>query len=253
MFFEFLAIAQDLAALTYFIGALVMALPIPLYGLKKWGPRLIADGLYSSILVNLYEVFLSITLEIGNMLGANWSYYITWLYSVLAAELQVYVNIRSIYLGVSSIPYLNPLAGPVTLFLSIVSAFASVTGTLIVISQLIYNNVGLIIILGILFMSLPFRIGRSIGGSLIGFAIVFYIGLPLLPSFLNMFGVDVLNVLFSSNDSISLLITQAIPEYLEGAVLMPVVYLGILSSISLGLGSAISGTYSRLPIPLDFL
>jgi hypothetical protein len=127
--------------------------------------------------------------------------------------------------------------------------------TILTISYLVYQNVGIFIALGILFLSLPFRIGRSIGGALIGFAVVFYIGLPYLPNFLTGLGVNVLNppVVSSNNanDILNFLATEAIPFYVEGTVVLPVAYLTILSGLSIGLGSAISGYSSRLPIPIE--
>ncbi|QKQ99948.1 hypothetical protein GWK48_05750 [Metallosphaera tengchongensis] len=255
--FEILAISQDLSSLTYFIGALIMALPLPVYGLKRWGPRMIVDGIYASILVNLYESFLTLMENLGNMLGVNWAYYMNWIYQLLLGELEVYTTIKTIYSVAISAPYsgFNPFLATIGLLLSMISGFMSVTGTIIVISQLILNYSGLIISLGILLMSLPFRIGRSIGGSMIAFGIVFYLGLPLLPNFLSSFGVNILQQGFSQSElnSISGLATIVIPAYIEGTVLMPLAYIGILTSITLGLGSAISGSYSRLPIPVDFL
>ncbi|MEM0113218.1 MAG: DNA import protein CedA [Metallosphaera sp.] len=254
--FELLGISEDLAGLTYFIGTLIMALPVPIQGLKKWGPKLITDGIYSSILVNLYETFLSLLVQIGNVLGTNWNNFFNWVYQLLANELTVYTVIRSYYAALTSVPYssINPIVGPISMLLSIVSGFMSVTGTLIVISELIYNYVGLIIVIGILLMSMPFRIGRSFGGSMIGFGMVFYIGLPLLPSFLSDFNANILqSISVQSNYSFSVLVTQVIPIYIEGTVLMPLAYLGMLASLSLGVGYAISGMSSRLPIPLDFL
>ncbi|MCY0850492.1 DNA import protein CedA [Sulfuracidifex metallicus] len=253
--FEILAISQDLAGLTYFLGTLLMAVPIPVYGVKKWGPRLVIDGIYSSILVNLYETLIAILAQLGGYLGINWSYYMNWLYQLLTGELQVYTLIRTLYTTITSFPYggINPIVGPLSLFLSMISGFMSITGTLIVISQLVYNYVGLILALGILLISIPFRVGRSIGGSFIGFSIVFYIGLPLLPSFLSAFNVNVLQNTVNSADNLTILATQVIPAYIEGTILMPLVYIGILASLSIGIGSVISGSYSRLPIPIDFL
>ncbi|MCG3107748.1 DNA import protein CedA [Metallosphaera sp. J1] len=253
--FQILSISQDLAGLTYFLGTLLMAIPVPVYGVKKWGPKLIVDGIYSSILVNLYETLILFVVQLGNYLGINWTYYISWLYQLLTGELQVYTLIRTLYATITSFPYggINPIVGPLSLFLSLISGFMSITGTLIVISQLVYNYVGLILALGILMISIPFRIGRSIGGSFIGFSIVFYVGLPLLPSFLSAFNVNVLQSTVGSADNLTVLATQVIPAYIEGTVLMPLVYLGILASLSVGIGSVISGSYSRLPIPVDFL
>ncbi|MFP3204301.1 MAG: DNA import protein CedA [Metallosphaera yellowstonensis] len=250
--FEVLSISQDLAALTYFLGTLFMALPIPLYGVKKWGPKMISDGIYSTILVNLYETILYLVSVIGNQLGTNWPSYMNWLYELLANELSIFTVVR----GILTIIGFTPLSVPFSLVLTFLSGFITITGTLIVISQLIYNNVGLLIALGVLMLSLPFRIGRAVGGGLMGFAIVFYVGLPLLPAFLSTFGVNVIQD-FSTNinslQALNSLLSNAIPDYIEGTVIMPTAYLGILTSLSLGVGSAIAGGYSRLPIQVDFV
>ncbi|MEM1860046.1 MAG: hypothetical protein QW396_06445, partial [Metallosphaera sp.] len=103
--FEILAISQDLAGLTYFLGTLLMAVPIPVYGVKKWGPRLVIDGIYSSVLVNLYETLIAIIAQLGSYLGINWSYYMNWLYQLLTGELQVYTLLRTLYTTITSFPY----------------------------------------------------------------------------------------------------------------------------------------------------
>ncbi|AWR94373.1 DNA import protein CedA [Acidianus brierleyi] len=255
--FYFLGIAFNLAILTYFIGVLLMGSPIPVYGIKKWGPKLISDGIYSAVLVNSFEAILYFSQQISNIIGSNWTSFYNWIYQVIAQELEIYTLIRTLYatISISQDPAVSIFLSPLTIFFSFLTGLIATMETILTISYLVNENVGIFIALGILFLSLPFRIGRSIGGALIGFAVVFYIGLPYLPNFLTGLGVNVLNPPAvnsnSASDILNFLATEAIPFYVEGTVVLPAAYLTILAGLSIGLGSAISGYSSRLPIPIE--
>ncbi len=255
--FEFLAIAFDLAVLTYFIGTLIMGLPIPVYGLKKWGPKLISDGIYSAVLVNLFELILYVSQEISSVLGASWVNFYQWIYQVIAQELNIFFLVKVLYAAAyaSEDPALTALMSPLLFLFSLITGLLTTMETILIISYVVLNESGLFIAMGIMLMALPFRIGRSIGGALIGFAVVFYIGLPYLPNFLSGLGMNILTVTYSNTsntqDIVTQLITYIIPYYVESTVILPSAYITILSGLSIGLGSAISGYSSRLPIPID--
>ncbi|EWG07338.1 MAG: hypothetical protein ASUL_05076 [Candidatus Aramenus sulfurataquae] len=255
--FEFLGIAFDLAILTYFIGTLIMGLPIPVYGLKKWGPKLISDGIYSAVLVNLFELILYVSQEISSAIGASWANFYQWIYEVIAQELNIFFLVKVLYAvaAASEDPALNVLMSPLLFIFSFLTGLITTMETILIISYIVLQDNGLFIAMGILLMALPFRIGRSIGGALIGFAVVFYIGLPYLPNFLTGLGMNLLNMsnvnTNNTQDFVTFLITYAIPYLIESTVVLPTAYITILSGLSLGLGSAISGYSSRLPIPID--
>ncbi|AWR97309.1 hypothetical protein DFR86_06915 [Acidianus sulfidivorans JP7] len=253
---EVLLISSSLASLTYVIGALIMALPIPLYGVKKWGTRLITDGIYATIWTDIYGLTMYIIQYINNLLGASWSYYYQWIYAVLVEEVDLYAVIRTAYVfaSVSQDPAITVFLAPLSFIFSFLTGLITTTETLLVISNVVYEYTPIFVALGILFLSMPFRIGRNIGSSLIAFGIVFYSALPYLPNFLTSLGINVLDLSTSSGnitDTINFLITQAIPLLIEGTLVFPIAYLIILSGITIGLGSAISGYSARMPIPIE--
>jgi hypothetical protein len=45
--------------------------------------------------------------------------------------------------------------------------------------------------------------------------------------------------------------TKVVPLLIEGTIVLPIAYMIILSGISIGVGAAISGYSSRLPIPIE--
>ncbi|ARM75951.1 DNA import protein CedA [Acidianus manzaensis] len=253
---QILLLSSSLASLTYFLGTLIMALPIPLYGIKKWGTRLITDGIYSAIWINIYGTIISVMQYINSLLGVSWSYYYQWIYAVLVEEVDLYAIIRTVYVAasISQDPALTVFLAPLSFIFSFLTGLITTTETLLVISNVVYEYAPVFVVLGILFLSIPFRIGRSVGGSLIAFGVVFYSALPYLPQFLTSLGINILNISVSGNDitnTVNFLITQAIPLLVEGTLVFPIAYLIILSGITIGLGSAITGYSSRMPIPIE--
>lgn len=253
---EMLILSSSLSSLTYTIGTLLIGLPIPIGSLKRWGIKLINDGIYANIWVNLYGALSSISIDIQNWLGASWSNYFNWLNNMLVTEVDLYLLVKSAYLmAVASLdPALQSLLSPLSFISSVISGIISLTATLMVISNVIYNYVPLFAALGILLLSLPFRVGRGIGGSLIAFSIIFWSALPYLPNFLDIFGVNLLNLASEASkapDLVQWFLTQGLPGLIEGTLVFPIAYLTLLSALTIGLGSAISGYSARMPIPIE--
>ncbi|WP_054844973.1 hypothetical protein [Sulfuracidifex tepidarius] len=125
-----------------------------------------------------------------------------------------------------------------------------------VLAFIINNYYGLFIALGIGLMSIPFRVGRGIGASLISFSIVFEAGLPYLPNFLQGLGMNPLDIELGMptsaqlNNALTYMTTILIPTAMTSLLIMPLVYLGILSGLSMGLSYAIGGS-QKLPIPVE--
>lgn len=253
---EILLISSSLSSLTYALGALFMGLPIPIGGLKRWGNRLITDGIYANIWVNIYGAISSINLNIQSWLGADWGSYFNWINNLLINEINTYLLVKSIYAIIiaSFDPAVQSVLSSLSFISSIISGVISFTATLIIISTVIYEYAPLFASLGILLLSLPFRIGRGIGGSLIAFSIVFWSALPYLPNFLNILGANPLNLASEAArapDLVEWLLTQGIPSLISGTIIFPIAYLTILGALTIGLGTAISGYSSKLPIPLE--
>ena len=47
--------AFALSVLTYYLGVLIYAIPIPWYGIKRWAPLLIFDGLLAASLTLFFN------------------------------------------------------------------------------------------------------------------------------------------------------------------------------------------------------
>ncbi|MFP3399176.1 DNA import protein CedA [Acidianus sp.] len=255
---EMLFLASSLGALTYFIGTLIMGLPIPIYGIKKWGPKLILDGLYVTALVNAYGSILALSSMIQSYLGATWCNFFKWVCCLIIQEIALNAFLRTIYgiIAVASGPTAGVLLSEVGVLFSLFGSLITTSETLLIIARIVYEYSQVFIALGILLISIPFRVGRGVGGSLIGFSIVFYAALPYLPNFLTSLGVNVLQNLnnIPNNNAcciIVYLMTKVIPLLIEGTIVLPIAYMIILSGISIGVGAAISGYSFRLPIPIE--
>ncbi|WP_149528580.1 DNA import protein CedA [Sulfuracidifex tepidarius] len=255
--FFYLYVAMNLSVLTYTIGAMIMALPIPIHGLKKWGPRLIGDSIYSAVLVNVYGGILYLIQEISQALGVSWANFGTWIETVISEEISIYTFVRAFSGLFSSLdPAIAIFFAPLSYVISILTGIITATETFLVLAFIINNYYGLFIALGIGLMSIPFRVGRGIGASLISFSIVFEAGLPYLPNFLQGLGMNPLDIELGMptsaqlNNALTYMTTILIPTAMTSLLIMPLVYLGILSGLSMGLSYAIGGS-QKLPIPVE--
>jgi hypothetical protein len=256
---EILYLAQNVALLTYFLGVLLYALPIPVYGIKKWAPKLVNDGIYASVWINSYVGLLYFITYLMQLLGISWQNFFEWLNKILGLELQLYLIIRSTYILASSTPdpAFTIFLSPISVFFSFLTGLITITETIIILSKIIYQYTPIFISIGILLLSIPFRIGRGIGASLISSFTVFYIGLPYLPIFLYNLNLDILNLQSVNNtnigDLVNFLATTVLPNLISATVIMPLIYVGILAGLSIGLAFAISGTSGRLPFPIEII
>ncbi len=255
--FFYLYVAMNLSVLTYTIGTMIMALPIPVHGLKKWGPKLIGDSIYSAVLVNVYGGILYIIQDVSQALGVSWSYFNTWIQIIISEEISMYTFARSFSGLLSSLdPAVAVFFAPISYAISLLAGIISATETFLVLAFIVNNYYGLFIAIGIALMSIPFRVGRGIGASLIAFSVVFEAGLPYLPDFLQGLGMNPLDIEIGIptsaglSNGITYLTAILIPTAMTSLIIMPLVYLGILSGLSIGLSSAIGGS-QKLPIPVE--
>jgi hypothetical protein len=259
---DLLTVAQALSLLTYFIGTAIYALPIPLHGVKKWAPRLIADGIYSLVLITAYTIIVSATVELENEISGSWGYYEYWLQSTITQLSMLYQYLSLAYAGLTSIPYFGKIINsifPTWVFFSALSLALSYLSFLQLLSLFIYNDFEVLIALGILLIALPFRIGRVIGASFISSAIVFFIGLPYLPNFLENLGLSTgqlfLPVSQVSNTTVfglfNYMYSYLLPQMMAVTIFGPLIYLTLLASLSIGVASLISGMGGRLPFPIE--
>lgn len=187
MFNDLITIAFSLGILTYYLGVLIISLPIPSSGLKRWGPTLLTDGIYVAVLVFVYKAVIVAMDLLLDYLGSSWGNFFTWLTSRTAVIIGIYeflTYLKSI-LGASFIE--SAVATIANELLKMLIPLLTAIKLIYIYSVVIYNFHQLLVLLGIVLIAIPFRIGRSAGAALIATAIIFYVGLPLLPSFVSLF------------------------------------------------------------------
>ena len=255
---EFSDIIGALGLLTYTIGALIYGLPIPFRGVKQWAPRLVGDGIYIAFWVAVYSTIMAFAEQIASTIGSSWSSYYPWLYQTNTFITNIYIVVQGAS-GLLSLVYVNYA------MLSLASFFLSLEATLfaflIAFSLIIQQNWGLFTSIGVLLMAIPFRIGRSAGATLIGFSMAFYIGLPLLPHFLNLiqFNQDnIQNILSSLEDmatgnSLAWLIQYLLEQNIAYDLIGVTAYLTLLLAISAGLSEAVGEYSGRSPLGLEIV
>lgn len=182
-----LTLGYKLSLLTFSLGALIYALPIPWKGLKIWGPRLVWDSIATMVLISLYYILVMLSNKLPIILGGSWSYFISWLRSLIlfATSLKELVILAyAATRALSPLKALSSLLWPIDRLSNVLWIFLA---TIYGLSVFVKNYYYLLIGLGLTLYSIPFRLGRNAGAWLIAFAIVFNAGLPLLPVFLSEF------------------------------------------------------------------
>ncbi len=181
--YDVLVVAYYLAFLTFYTGVLIYALPIPWRGLKSWAPRLIGDSLFAVVLISSYLVLVKSTDYLLGILGGSWDAFWSWVSSALAFVTTAKTLVISLLAAAKSVNaswILSSITWPIDRVINLVII---VVATLSGLGWLVTTYRDLFIALGIVLMSIPLRIGRGAGAWLIAFSIVFYVGLPLLPTF----------------------------------------------------------------------
>ncbi len=182
-----LLIGYKLSLLTFSLGTLVYALPIPWRGLKAWGPRLIWDSIASMVLISIYYIIVKASNMIPLILGGSWPYFLSWLKSLIMFSTGLKELVIIAYAATRSLgplKVLSSLLWPIDRLSNVLWIFiATIYGLAIFIKRYYY----ILIALGIAIYALPLRLGRSAGAWLIAFAVVFNSGLPLLPVFISTF------------------------------------------------------------------
>lgn len=180
-------LAAKLAVLTFYVGVLVYALPLPLQAVKRWGPLLIWDALLSLLLVALYAILYTLSSRIAWMLGGSWSLFNIW----YSTSLSVIMNLKVLLASLTAIPEVARLAAPVYAIAAPLDRAATLALLLLTtiggLAELIYNYGLILIALGVVLYSIPLRLARGAGAWLVAFTIVFSVGLQTLPLFISNF------------------------------------------------------------------
>jgi hypothetical protein len=180
-------LAVKLAILTFYIGVLVYALPLPFSTVKRWGPQLLWDGVLALFLATIYAILYSTSNRLALMLGGSWTLFNLW----YSAALSVSLNLKMVIAALTAIPEVARLAGPVYAVALPLDRAATLAilflTTLAGIAELVYNYGLVLVAFGVVLYATPFRITRGAGAWLIAFILVFSIGLQTLPLFISSF------------------------------------------------------------------
>ncbi len=186
MEYEFLIIAFYLSILSYYLGVLLYMIPIPFYGVKKWAPTLMIDGVFSAILIFSYTLLLSIINYLGSLFGSDWNSFFLWLGFKTSIVVTLLVVLK--FIGVSlSLSGLQFIAN--SIISSLINNLTNILFLLLslsIASSIIITYGSKILALGILLHSIPFRLTRVSGSMMIAVIMVFSIGLPLMPAYVEI-------------------------------------------------------------------
>jgi len=180
-----LLIAYKLSILTFYLGVLIYALPIPWRGFKRWAPTLIIDGIFTASLSLIFYLLFDAANYIMQLLGGSWDFFRLWLMRLLTWVLTVkgllftFKTILSAYnLATPFSSYMAPFERSLDL--------VYLTGVwLLGMAKLITGYGTYLAALGLVLYAIPFRVARSAGAWLLAFVLVFSVGLPVMPSFIS--------------------------------------------------------------------
>lgn len=264
---EILYLAQLLAGLTYALGAVLYGSPLPFRTIKQWGSNMMKDGVYVLVWTTIYWAVINFADQVQGWLGASWPCYFNKLNSIgnqmmwLLSFMGTLGNILS-----KLFVYIAPLSA----FTSLLSDAYEFLILLQAVSYLVYHDAGLFIAIGVLLMSLPFRIGRSAGATLIAFTLTFWVGLPFMWNFIYLVDYNAINYILNLETLAGTalhvhniigyaLSLEAIIQMFQNigfvfqqlvivTVILPVAYILLLGAITAGLADAIGGYSGRLPL-----
>jgi len=177
-----LIVAYYLSILTFYLGALIYLLPIPLTGLKRWGPRLISDSLFILVLSISIGTIFSFADFLRAVLGGDWQHFLQFLKGLIVQNTFTLVILSQAQYILSKFG-LSKVLGVIT---QTISYSLYVLLMFYILALVIKSVYGVMASLGIALMAIPFRIARTAGAFLLAFSIVFYIALPLYPGFVDL-------------------------------------------------------------------
>jgi len=179
-----LIVAYKLAILTFYLGVLVYALPLPWRPLKKWGPQLLWDGVTAALLAALFYTLIEVSNVIAALLGGSWKYFEVWVANSLTILVALKKAILIIQLALSRVglwqaakTIVSPLDRVVEVSMFTVLWVAGVA--------YFVKKFGLYLAaIGVALYAVPLRVTRSAGAWLLAFYIVANAGFQVMPSFM---------------------------------------------------------------------
>lgn len=176
-------LAVKLALLSFYIGVLIYALPIPIRGIKRWGGTLLRDSMFSFILAISLTAIMEFAQGIAGMLGGSWPYFDSWLTNGIELLLSVKVALLALSSLASYVPGGSAARALVSPFNDALTADLLLMITLAAIEAIVRYAGTLIALLGLVLFALPFRLGREAGAWFIAFVVTFSVGLQVMPAF----------------------------------------------------------------------
>ncbi len=176
--------AYKLAILAFYTGVLIYALPIPLPGLKRWAPTLMADALLAAILSLIFFTLFDASDRIAATLGGSWELFQEWYedsFSIITGIKTTIVSIYSIPDPSGALRGIRSLLSPVDKAVTAALLFLLTVGGIAWLVK-VYGTI--LAAIGVALYAVPFRILRGAGAWLLAFALVFNAGLQVLPLFL---------------------------------------------------------------------
>jgi len=183
---DYLVIAYNLALLSYSLGVLLLASPIPSKSVKSWGSKLISDSLMTAILISSITLIQGIGAYILKVLNVSWEEFFTWLYVRTLTLVSFYTVLTQVTSYLKHVE-LSFLTSPIGYVASLISLSFTSLRTIYVLSNVIYAFKDKLAVLGVLLYSLPFRVGKGVGSFFIAASIVMFVGFPLMPHFIQSF------------------------------------------------------------------
>jgi hypothetical protein len=176
-------LAVKLALLSFYIGVLIYAIPIPVRGLKRWGGTLLRDSFLSFALAISLTAIMEFTQGIAGMMGGSWQYFDSWLFNGIELLLSLKMAALSLSSLTSYVPgataaraILGPLNDALTADLLLLFTLAAI--------EAMVRYAGLLIaLIGLVMFAMPFRLGREAGAWFIAFVVAFSVGLQAMPAF----------------------------------------------------------------------
>lgn len=183
-------LAHALAMMTYVIGVLMQTLPTPWKSVRAWGPVCMLDGVISEVAtasIGLVEPLVrwasSLILQgIGTPVMPSGDAMILIITQLTALDASLFLLIATLSASVVLAPVasalsniLGPILTTVTVALIVWIIIQAILGFLPTIWLSFY-------VLGVVFLAVPFRLGRKLGATMMATSITLSVMLPLAAS-----------------------------------------------------------------------
>ncbi|MEM3346125.1 MAG: hypothetical protein QW159_00145 [Desulfurococcaceae archaeon] len=180
---DLLNLAFYLSVLSYCLGLLLKALPLPFISIKKLGRSLVADGLFSATLVFSYNLIFRLMEYLGRVLGSDWIAFGYWLTDRISMITNLLAVLKALGIALDKLGFRFITSVILTPITNLVTSSYMMLLFILVIATVLFTSFKLLMALGLVLHAVPFKLTRSVGSTILSFAIVFILGIPLMPAF----------------------------------------------------------------------